>query len=84
MIAHSLPKVIITSYLFPDGAFSQSRLDSILQKLGGDKDKLVIDLSCRKRGKSWLVAMNKWQTLTDFEINQGLKHVPLITRNGHA
>ncbi|KAK4069908.1 uncharacterized protein Triagg1_6703 [Trichoderma aggressivum f. europaeum] len=63
-------KVIITSYLFPDGHFSQQRLDAVLGALGGDKAKLVIDLSCRRQGEKWFVAMNKWQTLTDMEINQ--------------
>ncbi|KAI1048575.1 hypothetical protein LB506_002781 [Fusarium annulatum] len=64
-------KVIITSYLFPKGRFSQVRLDAVLQALGGDKNKLVIDLSCRRRGEnSWFVAMNKWQTITDMEVNQ--------------
>ncbi|KAF5668913.1 1-(5-phosphoribosyl)-5-imidazole-4-carboxamide isomerase [Fusarium heterosporum] len=64
-------QVIITSYLFPEGRFSQARLDAVLQALGGDKNKLVIDLSCRRRGEdSWFVAMNKWQTITDMEVNQ--------------
>ncbi|KAK3692849.1 1--5-imidazole-4-carboxamide isomerase [Podospora appendiculata] len=64
-------KVIITSYLFPDGKFSQQRLDDVLAALGGDKTKLVIDLSCRRRGdNAWFVAMNKWQTITDMEVSQ--------------
>lgn len=50
----------------------------MLAALGGDKTKLVIDLSCRrqqqqKEGDSeprWFVAMNKWQTITDMEINE--------------
>ncbi|KAB5558273.1 1--5-imidazole-4-carboxamide isomerase [Coniochaeta sp. 2T2.1] len=64
-------KVIITSYLFPEGRFSQERLDAVLAVLGGDRSKLVIDLSCRRNGEdSWFVAMNKWQTLTDMEVNQ--------------
>ncbi|KAK9790427.1 hypothetical protein AB5N19_03915 [Seiridium cardinale] len=64
-------KVIITSYLFPEGKFSQERLESVLQALDGDKNKLVIDLSCRRRGDDkWFVAMNKWQTITDMEVNQ--------------
>ncbi|GJN68937.1 enzyme that catalyzes the fourth step in the histidine pathway [Purpureocillium lilacinum] len=64
-------KIIITSYLFPDGHFSQARLDAVLEQLGGNKNKLVIDLSCRRRGEdSWFVAMNKWQTITDMEVNQ--------------
>ena len=64
-------KVIITSYLFPDGQFSQARLDGVLKELGGDKSRLVIDLSCRRKGDSWFVAMNKWQKITDFEVNAG-------------
>ncbi|KAF5584236.1 1-(5-phosphoribosyl)-5-imidazole-4-carboxamide isomerase [Fusarium pseudoanthophilum] len=69
-------KVIITSYLFPEGHFSQVRLDAVLQALGGDKNKLVIDLSCRRRGEdSWFVAMNKWQTITDMEVNQGTESI---------
>ncbi|TWU73684.1 Enzyme that catalyzes the fourth step in the histidine pathway [Metarhizium rileyi] len=64
-------KVIITSHLFPEEKFSQPRLDAVLEALGGDKDKLVIDLSCRRRGEdTWFVAMNKWQTITDMEVNQ--------------
>ncbi|KAF5548595.1 1-(5-phosphoribosyl)-5-imidazole-4-carboxamide isomerase [Fusarium napiforme] len=69
-------KVIITSYLFPEGRFSQARLDAVLQALGGDRNKLVIDLSCRRRGEdSWFVAMNKWQTITDMEVNQGTESI---------
>ncbi|KAK3333585.1 1--5-imidazole-4-carboxamide isomerase [Cercophora scortea] len=65
-------KVIITSFLFPDGKFSQERLKAVFAVLGGDKNKLVIDLSCRRRGDdTWFVAMNKWQTITDKEVNQG-------------
>ncbi|KAK4196624.1 hypothetical protein QBC40DRAFT_286947 [Triangularia verruculosa] len=62
-------KVIITSYLFPNGTFSQERLDKVLAALGGDKEKLVIDLSCRRKGEDrWFVAMDKWQTITDMEV----------------
>ncbi|CAK7235630.1 Enzyme that catalyzes the fourth step in the histidine pathway [Sporothrix curviconia] len=77
-------KVIVTSYLFEEQAdktykFSQARLDAVLAALGGDKGRLVIDLSCRRvqqqpaqgaaaQGASpvvWAVAINKWQTMTD-------------------
>ncbi|KAL9045112.1 MAG: hypothetical protein Q9214_001806 [Letrouitia sp. 1 TL-2023] len=64
-------KVIVTSFLFPEARFSMSRLKGILEAVGGDKTKLVIDLSCRKSGHKWVVAMNKWQTLTDTEVNKG-------------
>lgn len=69
--------MIITSYLFPSGKFSLERLQAVLQALSGDKEKLVIDLSCRRRGETWFVAMNKWQTITDMELNQGRFSQPL-------
>ncbi|KAI1111510.1 Phosphoribosylformimino-5-aminoimidazole carboxamide ribotide isomerase [Nemania sp. NC0429] len=70
-IADGASKVIVTSFLFPDAKFSQERLDAVLAALGGDRDKLVIDLSCRRRGPDrWFVAMNKWQTITDMEVTE--------------
>ncbi|KAI6244693.1 1-(5-phosphoribosyl)-5-[(5-phosphoribosylamino)methylideneamino] imidazole-4-carboxamide isomerase [Erysiphe necator] len=63
-------KVIVTSFLFPSAKFSQERLNTILESLGNNKEKLVIDLSCRRRDNTWYVAMNKWQTLTDMEISE--------------
>ncbi|KAL1608911.1 Enzyme that catalyzes the fourth step in the histidine pathway [Nothophoma quercina] len=69
-IERGAEKVIITSYLFPDSKFSEERLKSVLSALGDDKNKLVIDLSCRRKDDKWFVATNKWQTITDFELNQ--------------
>lgn len=49
-----------------------ANLESISQALGcAAREQLVIDLSCRKRDNAWFVAMNRWQTLTSFEINKG-------------
>jgi phosphoribosylformimino-5-aminoimidazole carboxamide ribotide isomerase len=42
----------------------------VLTLLNHDKNMLVIDLSCRRRDTTWYVAMNKWQTITEMEINQ--------------
>jgi phosphoribosylformimino-5-aminoimidazole carboxamide ribotide isomerase len=59
--------VIATSCLFDDeGHFQEERLSALVAEVGADR--LVIDLSCRRRGDSWIVAMNRWQTLTDLEI----------------
>ncbi|CAI7578135.1 unnamed protein product [Penicillium bialowiezense] len=63
-------KVIITSFLFPGGKFSLERLQSVLSALNGDKSKLVLDLSCRRKDNTWFVAMDRWQTITEMEINQ--------------
>ncbi|KAI4680600.1 Histidine biosynthesis bifunctional protein hisB [Alternaria sp. BMP 2799] len=69
-IERGADKVIITSYLFPSSTFSMDRLQAVLQALDNNKTKLVIDLSCRRKGDKWFVATNKWQTITDFELNQ--------------
>ncbi|KAF6223602.1 hypothetical protein HO133_000445 [Letharia lupina] len=63
-------KVIVTSYLFPDAKFSMTHLHAVLHVLNQDRSKLVIDLSCRRQGAKWSVAMNKWQTLTDMELDE--------------
>lgn len=61
-------QVIVTSFLFPDASFSLERLRSVSQSVG--RHRLVVDLSCRRRDNRWVVAMNKWQTLTDMEVTQ--------------
>jgi len=59
-------KVIVTSYLFPNGQFSLDHLKTICDMVG--KDRLVVDVSCRRKGDTWFVAMNKWQKITNMEV----------------
>ena len=55
--------VIVTSFLFENGALSPSRLQSMTDTVG--KDRLVIDLSCRRASDGeYYVATNRWQTVT--------------------
>ncbi|QLL32272.1 hypothetical protein HG536_0C04410 [Torulaspora globosa] len=66
-------KVIVTSWLFDaEGRFELGKLAEMARICG--KDRLVVDLSCRKKmdnGESrWIVAMNKWQKLTDLELSE--------------
>jgi len=61
-------KVVVTSYLFPSAKFSLERLQSISNIVG--KDRLVVDISCRRRGDKWIVAMSKWQVMTDMEVRK--------------
>lgn len=66
-------KVIVTSWLFSkEGSFQLPNLVKLAQMCG--KERIVVDLSCRKRvdqqGTRWVVAMNKWQTLTDLTLNE--------------
>jgi len=84
-IERGASKVIVTSYLFPDAKFSLERLIE-LEKLIG-RDRLVVDVryvhccigliaSCRRREGKWFVTMNRWQTITDMEVNKGMSHEP--------
>ena len=59
--------VIVTSALFDtQGKFRSDALDGLVRAVG--KDRLVIDLSCRRTEAGWTVAMNRWQTLTDMDV----------------
>jgi phosphoribosylformimino-5-aminoimidazole carboxamide ribotide isomerase len=60
-------KVIVTTWLFPDGRFSPERLTALIQAVG--KERLVVDLSCRRRSGGWFVAINRWQTVTDVAVD---------------
>lgn len=68
-IARGAEKVIVTSYLFPDCRFSLERLRALEAAVG--KERLVVDISCRRTGDSWTVAMNRWQDLTDMQVTKG-------------
>lgn len=60
--------VIVTSHLFESGEFSWSRLEAIKSAIGADR--LVLDLSCRKTDNGWMIATDRWQTITDTPVNQ--------------
>lgn len=60
--------VIVTSWLFDqEGKFQWDRLKQLVAEIG--KERLVLDLSCRRTESGWTVAMNRWQTLTDIVIS---------------
>ena len=60
--------VIVTSWLFDEtGKFLSDRLEQMVGLIG--RKKLVIDLSCRRDGNEWYVAMNRWQTRTNIMID---------------
>ncbi|MEX1115159.1 MAG: phosphoribosylformimino-5-aminoimidazole carboxamide ribotide isomerase [Akkermansiaceae bacterium] len=60
--------VIVTSALFDAaGKFLEESLRSLVKTIG--RDKLVIDLSCRATAGGWTVAMNRWQTLTELQLD---------------
>lgn len=60
--------VIVTSYLFENDEFSWSRLEALKESVG--KEKLILDLSCRRTESGWNIATNRWQTVTKTQVNK--------------
>lgn len=58
--------VIVTSWLFPGGAFCPERLRALVAAVG--RERIVLDLSCRRRENGWVIAMDRWQSLTTMQI----------------
>src|SRR5205085_10304448 len=57
-------KVIVTSWLFPGAFYAPERLEALERLVG--RDRLVVDLSCRRVGPDWRVAIDRWRTITEF------------------
>jgi phosphoribosylformimino-5-aminoimidazole carboxamide ribotide isomerase len=60
--------VIVTSYVFRDGQIDHARLQRLVQTVG--PQRLVLDLSCRKRGDDFWVVTDRWQRFTAVRITQ--------------
>ena len=59
--------VIVTSWVFREGRVDWTRLDELVKAVG--KSRLVLDLSCRKRGDNYLVVTDRWQKFTELAVN---------------
>ncbi len=59
--------VIVTSWVFRDGKLDEARLAELIKIVG--KEKLVLDLSCRKRGVDYFVVTDRWQKFTELKIS---------------
>lgn len=60
--------VIVTSWVFRDGKLDWDRLSQLVAKIG--KKRLVLDLSCRRRGDDYFVVTDRWQKFTEFKIEE--------------
>ena len=59
--------VIVTSCLFREEQLDEDRLKRLGQAVG--QSRLVIDLSCRRRGDDYFVVTNRWQTFTQLRVD---------------
>ncbi len=58
--------VIITSWVFREGRVDWERLGELAKTVG--KNRLVLDLSCRKRDEDYFVVTDRWQKFTEVTI----------------
>jgi len=65
---HGASHVIVTSYVFRDGAIDYQNLKKLVTAVG--RERLVLDLSCRAKDGTYYVVTDRWQKFTDLEINK--------------
>jgi phosphoribosylformimino-5-aminoimidazole carboxamide ribotide isomerase len=61
-------QVIVTSWVFQGGKVDWSRLNALVAAIG--KERLVLDLSCRKRGGEYFVVTDRWQKFTELTVSK--------------
>ncbi len=59
--------VIVTSWVFREGRIDWERLASLVKTIG--RQRLVLDLSCRRRGDDYYVVTDRWQTFTEEKLS---------------
>lgn len=66
--------VIVTSFVFREGRIDYDRLNQLVAAVG--RERLVLDLSCRKRGEAYWVVTDRWQRFTEVAITpRNLAHL---------
>lgn len=55
--------VIVTSYVFSDGKVNYKNLEKLKHTVG--KERLVLDLSCRRQGDDYYIVTDRWQKFTE-------------------
>ena len=60
--------VIVTSWVFHNGQVEWERLRQIVRVVG--KERLVLDLSCRRRDENYFVVTDRWQKFTKVALSE--------------
>jgi phosphoribosylformimino-5-aminoimidazole carboxamide ribotide isomerase len=60
--------VIVTSWVFQGGRVDWDRLARLVKTIG--RERLVLDLSCRRRGADYFVVTDRWQKFTELTISR--------------
>ncbi|KAG6604348.1 1-(5-phosphoribosyl)-5-[(5-phosphoribosylamino)methylideneamino] imidazole-4-carboxamide isomerase, partial [Cucurbita argyrosperma subsp. sororia] len=60
--------VIVTSYVFNNGQMDLTRLKDLVRIVG--KQRLVLDLSCRKKEGKYAIVTDRWQKFSDVFLDE--------------
>lgn len=60
--------VIVTSYVFQDGRVDENKLCKLVEAVG--KERLVLDLSVRRRDGHYYIVTDRWQKYTTVELTE--------------
>ena len=60
-------QVIVTSAIFQSGQIDSEQLENLVSTIG--KERLVLDLSCRKKDDQYYVVTDRWQSFTETTVN---------------
>lgn len=60
--------VIVTSYVFKDGKIDWENLKLLNDVVG--KEKIVLDLSCRKKEGKYYIVTDRWQKFTEVQLDE--------------
>jgi phosphoribosylformimino-5-aminoimidazole carboxamide ribotide isomerase len=60
--------VIVTSYVFRQGKLDLERLKQLVAVVG--RERLVLDLSCRRRGAKFWIVTDRWQQFTEVRVDR--------------
>jgi phosphoribosylformimino-5-aminoimidazole carboxamide ribotide isomerase len=67
-LAAGASHVIVTSWVFRNGKLDWDRLNLLVSNIG--KERLVLDLSCRKRDGNYFVVTDRWQKFTELKLGR--------------
>lgn len=62
--------VIVTSYVFGDGRIRWDRMDELRKAVG--KNRVVIDVSCRKKDDGYYIVTDRWQNFTHVRLGEAV------------
>ncbi|KAF4396884.1 hypothetical protein F8388_004852 [Cannabis sativa] len=67
-IVEGASHVIVTSYVFNNGKMDLERLKDLVRVVG--KERLILDLSCRKKEGKYAIVTDRWQKFSDVYLDE--------------